>query len=136
MIEEVARAQVIPDVVLPSVGGGGLLSGVVEGLQRNRWDDVPVLAIETEGAASFHAAVEAGHPVELERIASAATSLGAKRVCEQALRCAHEHPVRSLVVSDYSALVACERFLADHRILVEPACGAALSITSTTGIRR
>ncbi|MEX3953947.1 pyridoxal-phosphate dependent enzyme [Paraburkholderia sp. EG287B] len=128
MIDEVARAEFKPDAVLLSVGGGGLLSGVVEGLQRNYWHDVPVLAVETEGAASFHAAVEAAHPVELERISSVATSLGAKQVCEQAFHCAHEHPVRSLVVSDHNAVVACEQFLADHRILIEPACGAALSI--------
>lgn len=128
LIDEVARAQCKPDAVVLSVGGGGLLSGVIEGLQRNHWHDVPVLAVETEGAASFHAAVQAGHTVELERISSIATSLGAKRVCEQALHCANTHPVQSLVVSDYSALAACERFLADHRILVEPACGAALSV--------
>ncbi|QGZ59043.1 pyridoxal-phosphate dependent enzyme [Paraburkholderia acidiphila] len=128
LIDEVAHARFKPDAVVLSVGGGGLLSGVVEGLQRNRWHDVPVLAVETEGAASFHAALAAGHPVELPCISSVATSLGAKRVCEQALHCAREHPVHSLVVSDYSALAACERFLADHRILVEPACGAALSV--------
>ena len=128
LIDEVAQARFKPDAVVLSVGGGGLLSGVVEGLQRNRWHDVPVLAVETEGAASFHAALAAGHPVELPCISSVATSLGAKRVCEQALHCAREHPVHSLIVSDYSALAACERFLADHRILVEPACGAALSV--------
>jgi L-serine/L-threonine ammonia-lyase len=32
-------------------------------------------------------------------------------------------------VSDRRALAACERFLADHRILVEPACGASLALT-------
>lgn len=128
MIDEVAQAQFKPDAVVLSVGGGGLLSGVVEGLQRNHWRDVPVYAVETEGAASFHAAVKAGHTVELNRISSVATSLGAKRVCEQALRCTSEHPIHSIVVSDRSALAACERFLTDHRILVEPACGAALSV--------
>ncbi|CAG2159947.1 pyridoxal-phosphate dependent enzyme [Cupriavidus numazuensis] len=127
MIDEVAQAGCKPDAVVLSVGGGGLLSGVVEGLHRNKWHDVPVLAVETEGAASFHAAVRAGHSVELERLSSVATSLGAKRVCEQALRCAAAHPVQSVVVSDRSALSACERFLADHRILVEPACGASLA---------
>jgi L-serine/L-threonine ammonia-lyase len=66
--------------------------------------------------------------VELERIASIATSLGAKRVCERALQCSREHPVRSVVVSDCDALAACERFLADHRMLVEPACGASLAV--------
>jgi L-serine/L-threonine ammonia-lyase len=36
--------------------------------------------------------------------------------------------VHSAVVSDRSALSACERFLSDHRVLVEPACGASLAI--------
>ncbi len=116
-----------------SVGGGGLLSGVVEGLARNGWHDVPVLAVETEGAASLHAAMQAGRTVELERIDSVATSLGAKRVAEQALACARQHPVQSHLVSDRAALEACERFLLDHRVLVEPACGAALALAYTPG---
>ena len=128
MIDEVAQTGYKPDAVLLSVGGGGLLSGVVEGLQRNNWHDVPVFAIETEGAASFHAAVNAGHTVELDSITSVATSLGPKRVCERALQCAKEHPIHSVVISDKSALAACERFLDDHRILVEPACGVSLAM--------
>jgi L-serine/L-threonine ammonia-lyase len=76
----------------------------------------------------LRAAIDAGHTVELDRIASVATSLGAKRVCEQALRCTQQHPIQSIVVSDRSALSACERFLVDHRMLVEPACGASLAV--------
>ncbi|MNH01923.1 Pyridoxal-phosphate dependent enzyme [compost metagenome] len=34
----------------------------------------------------------------------------------------------SHVVSDQAALEACEQFLLDQRILVEPACGAALAL--------
>ncbi|MFP3996919.1 pyridoxal-phosphate dependent enzyme [Pseudomonas capeferrum] len=128
LIDEVAASRVKPDAVVLSVGGGGLLSGVVEGLKRNGWDDVPVLAVETTGAASLHAAVQAGHPIELERLASVATSLGAKRVADQALECVRSHPVHSHLVSDRAALEACERFLLDHRVLVEPACGAALAL--------
>lgn len=128
LVDEVAATGYKPDAVVLSVGGGGLLSGVVEGLRRNGWNDVPVLAVETDGAASLHAAVQAGHPVELERLTSVATSLGAKRVADQALACVQEHPVHSVLVSDRAALEACERFLADHRVLVEPACGAALAL--------
>lgn len=128
MIDEVAQSGMKPDAVLLSVGGGGLLAGVVAGLQRNGWQDVPVLAVETEGAASFHAAQAAGQSVELAEIRSIASSLGAKRVCEQALRCAREHPIHSLLVSDLAAVTACERFLDDHRVLVEPACGASLAV--------
>lgn len=128
MIDEVAAAGFKPDAVVLSVGGGGLLSGVVEGLQRNGWHDVPVLAVETEGAASLHAAIAAGHTVELPGIHSVATSLGAKRVAEQALACTRTHTVLSHLVSDREALEACERLLHDHRLLVEPACGAALAL--------
>ncbi len=127
IIDEVARSGLKPDAVVLSVGGGGLLCGVAEGLYRNGWGHVPILAVETEGAASFHAAARAGHPVQLEEIRSIATSLGAKRVCEKAVQWSQEHPIRSLLVSDQSALSACERFLADHRLLVEPACGASLA---------
>ncbi len=128
MIDEVRRAGEKPDAVVLSVGGGGLLCGVLEGLHRHGWADVPVIAVETEGAASFHAAVQAGRPVELEAITSVATSLGAKRVCERALQWSREHPIDSVQVSDASALSACERFLDDHRLLVEPACGASLAL--------
>jgi len=128
LVDEVCRAGFVPDAVVLSVGGGGLLSGVVEGLRRNGLGAVPVVAVETEGAASLHAALQAGRPVELTRIASVATSLGAKQVCARAFELAQTHPLRSVLVSDESALAACERFLADHRLLVEPACGAALAL--------
>jgi L-serine/L-threonine ammonia-lyase len=49
-------------------------------------------------------------------------------VCDAAFAWSQKHPIRSVLVSDASALAACERFLADQRILVEPACGAALAL--------
>lgn len=128
VIDEVARSGIKPDAIVLSVGGGGLLSGVAEGLHRNGWGHIPILAVETEGAASFHEAAKVGHPVQLEEIQSIATSLGAKRVCDKAVQWSKEHPIFSILVSDQSALSACERFLADHRLLVEPACGASLAL--------
>lgn len=131
MIDEVARAGLRPDAVVLSVGGGGLLCGVAEGMRRNGWDRAPIVAVETEGAASLHAAIAAGEVVALDAITSVATSLGAKRVCDRAWHWTRERRVRSVLVSDGAALSACERFLADHRILVEPACGASLALAYT-----
>jgi len=127
LVDEIFASGLKPDAVVLCVGGGGLLTGVAEGLSRVGWDDVPVLAVETQGAASFHEALKAGHPVELDHITSIAGSLGAKRVCERAFEWSNKIPIRSILVSDRSALTACERFLSDHRILVEPACGASLA---------
>jgi L-serine/L-threonine ammonia-lyase len=128
LVDEVARSGPKPDAVVLSVGGGGLLCGVVEGLVRNEWGDVPIVAVETEGAASFAQAARSGARVTLEKITSIATSLGAKQVCAQAFTYIATHPIRSAVVSDRAAVLACQRFLRDHRTLVEPACGAALSL--------
>jgi L-serine/L-threonine ammonia-lyase len=110
MIDEVARAGVKPDAVVLSVGGGGLLCGVVEGLRRNGLENVPVVAIETAGADSFAQSLAAGHRITLAGITSIATSLGARQVCEQALR--------------WSTLHRGD----DHRVLVEPACGASMAL--------
>ena len=128
MIDEVARAGVKPDVVVLSVGGGGLLCGVIEGLHRNGWADVPVVAVETEGADSFAQSVMANERIELPRITSIATSLGARQVSEQAFAWTAMHPIRSVVVSDQTAVDACIRFMDDHRVVVEPACGASLAV--------
>jgi L-serine/L-threonine ammonia-lyase len=128
MVDEVHAAGVKPDAVLLSVGGGGLMAGVMEGLQRNGWGDVPVLAVETHGAASLHQAMQAKERVQLDAITSIATSLGARQVCEQAFQLSQTGRVKSLLVSDQEAVAACTRFLDDHRLLVEPACGAALAV--------
>jgi L-serine/L-threonine ammonia-lyase len=127
LVDEVAAAGVKPGGVLVAVGGGGLLAGVIEGLRRNGLDEVPVFAVETEGAASLHAALAAGERVTLPAITSIATSLGAKQVCQRAFELARSHPLNSLVVSDAEAVDACVRLMDDHRLVVEPACGAALA---------
>jgi L-serine/L-threonine ammonia-lyase len=116
LIDEVAESGVRPDAIVLSVGGG------------HGWTDVPVIAAETTGAASLARSMEAGKSVELDAITSIATSLGARRVCDKALEWTARHPVRSAVVSDRAAIDACHRFLDDHRLVVEPACGAALAV--------
>jgi len=125
--ELVAQGVPRPGAVVVSVGGGGLPCGVLEGMHAVGWTDVPVLAVETHGAASLHAAMKAGEPVDIGRIDSIAITLGARRVCERALRWTREHPVSSWLCSDRQAVEACLRFADDHRIVVEPACGAALA---------
>lgn len=128
MVDEVLRAGLVPGCVVLCVGGGGLLCGVAEGMAACGWGDVPIVAVETRGAQSFHEAVSARRPVTLDRISSIATSLGARRVADAAFAWTSTRPIASIVVSDADALAACERFLDDHRLLVEPACGASLSL--------
>jgi L-serine/L-threonine ammonia-lyase len=132
LIEEcAAQMRARPDAVVVSVGGGGLLCGVLEGMHAAGWANVPVVAVETHGAASLSAAMRAGEPVDIGRIDSIATTLGARRVCDRVVRWTREHAVTSWLVSDRATVDACLRFADDHRIVVEPACGAALAVAYT-----
>ena len=127
MIDEIVASGLSPDTVVLSVGGGGLLCGVAQGLEKHGLEDTQIVAVETSGAASLAAAMEAGQPVMLDGIDTIATTLGAKQVSAAALEVTRRINVASLVVTDRQALDACKSFLDDHRILVEPACGAALA---------
>lgn len=127
MVHEIAQTGVKPDAVVLSVGGGGLLIGVALGLDQVGWGDVPVLAVETHGAASLHGSRLAGKHITLDKIDTIATTLGAKKVANKAFELVQSGRVHTHVVSDKAAVDACGRFLDDHRILVEPACGAALA---------
>jgi L-serine/L-threonine ammonia-lyase len=127
MVDEIVRSGVRPAAIVLSVGGGGLLSGVVQGLHRHGWTDVPIVAVETMGADALAQSLQAGRRIKLDRITSIATTLGALQVCEQAFAWSQRHPLRSVVVSDRAAVSACLRFVADHRMVTEPACGASLA---------
>jgi L-serine/L-threonine ammonia-lyase len=128
LVDEVVTSGSKPDAIILSVGGGGLMSGVIEGLHRNGWSDVPVVTVETEGAESLAKSVRAGHLITLDSIKSIATSLGATRVCDQAFEWTRRHPVHNIVTTDQAAVSACLRFRDDHQVIVEPACGAALAV--------
>lgn len=127
MIKEVAYDGIQPDAVLVAVGGGGLACGVLEGMEQQGWYDVPLIGVETQGAASFAASLAAGELVSLDRIDTIATTLGAKRIAPKLLEWSQEHELASIVLSDHSAAMAARRFADDHRVLIEPAAGAALA---------
>ncbi|ENV18572.1 pyridoxal-phosphate dependent enzyme [Acinetobacter guillouiae] len=128
MIDEVIADGVTPDAVVLSVGGGSLLSGVAAGLKKHGLAHIPIYAVETQGTASLHVSIVAKQHVELDQVSGIATTLAAKKVCQNAFEVSQALEVRSLVVSDQDTVDACLKFIDDHRILVEPACGATLSV--------
>ena len=113
------------DAIVCCVGGGGLLAGVLRGVGDR--DDCAIVAAETHGADSFSKSFAAGTPATIP-ITSIAKSLGAgtpsPTVLKDALASKRVHPH---VVSDADAVRACLNFADERRVLVEPACGAALA---------
>ncbi|KAL2858915.1 tryptophan synthase beta subunit-like PLP-dependent enzyme [Aspergillus pseudodeflectus] len=144
--EEEEDGRVLPvDAIVCSVGGGGLLNGLVMGLERRRRQlekekklpssgkqtkPTHLLAVETRGTDSLAAAVAKGSLVSLPKITSQATSLGAIRVSERTLQYALHPPegvkVHSTVLSDAEAARGVLRLVDDERLLVELACGVCV----------
>lgn len=67
IVSEVASSGMKPDAIVVSVSRGGLYCGLVKGLKNVGWENTPVFAVETKGAASFAAGIKAGSPVELNK---------------------------------------------------------------------
>lgn len=139
------RAQVPGrvDGIACSVGGGGLLCGVMQGVMQGVGGPAArgrprVLAVETEGAGSLNASVRAGRLVTLPAITSIATSLGATRVAPEAYEWTRRAGAGlvSAMVTDRDAVVAMTRFLDDARMLVESACGATIATAYNGDLRR
>ncbi|KAF9888723.1 hypothetical protein FE257_008298 [Aspergillus nanangensis] len=132
------------DAIICSVGGGGLLNGLVMGIERERQSlkksgryapspsskPIHLLAIETDGTDSLAAAVAKKSLVSLPKITSQATSLGAIKVSERTFQYALSPPtgiaVHSAVLSDADAARGVLRLVDDERLLVELACGVCV----------
>lgn len=135
------------DAIVCSVGGGGLLCGIMEGVDRHTRTrneagataqrTPQVLAVETVGAESLDASIKAGKLVTLPAITSVATSLGAPTVSARAFQWSQEAKhLSNLVVSDADAVMGSLKLADDARILVEPACGAAICPAYNGQLRR
>ncbi|KAK6204684.1 tryptophan synthase beta subunit-like PLP-dependent enzyme [Scheffersomyces amazonensis] len=115
--------------IVCSVGGGGLYNGVIEGLERNDiLKDVPVLAIETNQTPTFKVSIDAGSIVHLKEINTLATSLGSPYISSKSVENYHKHKTYLALVDDVEAAEAVVDFYDSTGIIVEPACGAALSV--------
>lgn len=137
IVDEIVEEIPMPiGAIVVSVGGGGLLCGVLEGCERQGVKS-KIIAAETEGASSFGQAWEKGEVITLPGINSIATSLGATSVTPVALERAkaHKGSFATAICSDAEAVEACLRFAQDHRMLVEPACGAALAVAYSERLR-
>jgi L-serine/L-threonine ammonia-lyase len=119
-----------PDAIVCSVGGGGLLNGIMLGLDAHGWGDkVAVLALETEGADCLSRSLQAGGQVTMQEITSIAKSLGVSRVSNKTWDLVQQRPnIHSVVLRDVDAARACVRFAEEEKMIVEPACGVSLAV--------
>ncbi|PJD90669.1 MAG: serine dehydratase [Legionella sp.] len=128
IIDELVQSGVRPDAIVAAVGGGGLACGLLEGMQQHGWSDIPLIAVETQGADDLYQSIQAKQVVTLPAVTSRATSLGVKRISSHLFEWTQEHDIKSVVISDAEAEAGARAFAKDKRIMVELSAGAALSM--------
>lgn len=111
------------DTVLVAAGGGGLVAGIA------RWFEsrVKVVSVEPEGSRALQAALEAGHPVDVDVASVAADSLGARNVLSRVHETCTAHLSAALTVPDAAILEAQKRLWLGARIAAEPGGATALA---------
>ena len=120
---EIEQQGGVPDAVLVSVGGGGLIGGVASWFeQRSR-----VVALEPERAPTLHSARAAGQPVDVAVSGIAADSLGAQRIGALAWAATQAHVTDALLLSDESIRAAQLWLWKELKLAVEPAAALPLA---------
>ena len=120
---EIERQAAAPDLVLVSVGGGGLVGGLAAWFAgRSR-----VVALEPERAPTLWRARQAGAPVEVEVGGIAADSLGAQRIGHIAWEITQQHVAQALLLSDDDIRAAQLALWKDFKLAVEPAAALPLA---------
>ncbi len=123
MGREILRQVPDADTILVAVGGGGLIAGVAAWVQG----DAAVVSVEPEKIPAMAAALDAGHPVEVEVSGIAADSLGAKAIGQVPFDVARRHVDHAVLVSD-DAIREAQRFLwRSTRLVVEPGGATAMA---------
>ncbi|KAJ7694133.1 tryptophan synthase beta subunit-like PLP-dependent enzyme [Mycena rosella] len=152
MIEEASRQMSHkPSAIFCSVGGAGLLGGIIVGCSKVGWDDVPIVALETIGSNSFYHSMalnkrgssvalpegvtvvhDVVNDVQLAHFSSfsskASGSLGASQPAAGVVKLALERAGGVICVSvpDELSMQAACLFSDDHKMLVELACSTTL----------
>ncbi len=120
----------VPDRVLVSVGGGGLIAGVAAWFQ----DRCAIDALEPELAPTLWRAREAGKPVDVEVSGIAADSLGAGRIGSIAWELTQRHVRAAHLLGDAAIRAAQMTMWKSLRLAVEPAAALPLAALATAAV--
>lgn len=118
------------EVIVCSVGGGGLISGLISAAAAIR-PEVQVIGVETLGADCMSQSLAAGELVTLPRFTSVAESLGTKRSSDLPFAIIRRGGARVVTVSDEAAVAELLYTLNHEKLLVEPAASCTLAALSS-----
>jgi len=121
----------LPDRMLVSVGGGGLIAGVAAWCAGR----CRVEALEPLLAPTLHAARQAGEPVDVAVSGVAADSLGARRIGAIAWDISQRFVAATHLLDDAVIRAAQQRAWRELRLAVEPAAALPLAALWSGAVR-
>ncbi|PXW67768.1 threonine dehydratase [Loktanella sp. PT4BL] len=123
--EYAVQAPQIDTFVVP-VGGGGMISGMACAIKQMN-PAATVIGVEPFGADSMSQSLAAGQPVQLDRVATIADSLGAPLALPLTYGVSRAYVDRIVKIEDHDMLAAMDVYQNILRITAEPACAASLA---------
>jgi len=118
--EILRQAERAPDAVFVPVGGGGLLAGVSAAI-KSLSPTTRVIGVEPVEAASFKAALEAGHPIDIGPVSLFADGVAVRKVGTHPFRIAKDLVDDVITVSTDEICAAVAELFLDTRAIAEPA---------------
>lgn len=124
---EILRQHTRPiDAIFVPVGGGGLIAGVAAYVKALA-PEIRIIGVEPDEAPSMKRALEAGHPVSLERIGIFADGAAVRQVGEETFAVARKFVDEVLTVSIDEICASVKDIFEDTRSIAEPAGALALA---------
>ena len=114
------------DVLVVSIGGGGLLSGVAAAV-RAKSPKTRIVGVEPIGASAMRKSLDAGHPVKLDRIDTIADGLSAPMAGELTYPVIRDLVDDVVIVSDDEIREAMREVMTSAKLIAEPAAAASVA---------
>ena len=124
---EIESQAGVPDSVLVSVGGGGLIGGLAAAFESRS----EVVALEPELCPTLYEARRQRQPVDVDVSGVAADSLGARRIGAIAWQLTERWVNQALLVSDDAIRSAQSWMWREMKLAVEPAAALPLAALQT-----
>lgn len=129
IVDKMKNSSKLPDIVIGSLGGGGMVAGLISYLLSYKLKNNPtkIGSAETEGADYLYQSLKAGKLITLDKITSIAKTLGASTGSLETYKLFSENIDYPMLVSDTEAVRALWNILEKEKLIVEPSCAASIA---------
>ncbi len=125
-VELTQQLETPPGVIFIPIGGGGLAAGVAATVKAV-YPQVRIIGVEPEDAASMHAALVAGHPVDIGTTGIFSDGVAVRKVGQLTFELCRELVDEVIMVSVDQVCAAVKLIFEEVRATVEPAGALAVA---------